>query len=342
MNGSLSVVSNPLPGVPTMGGGGTQCGGTKDITASAGSGGNGIRWTDNSSTVSPRSVGTGTYYAVTTSAAGCESGTASVAVTINTVPTISRSGGAASQSVILGTAISAISYTASASATFAKTGNFPAGVNVSADGSSSYTISGTPSATGTFGYSLTASANGCTSAAAAGTLTVARILTTPTGGPNTAYTTTTWITGTGSSAQTWSDRIVMAVCTNNNTFTTENSTTAEYKISAGLYYYSWTCVSNNRTTLCPSGWHVPTDADFSTLITNLGGNNQAARDVIIAAWGYGGAVTGNSMDNVSTYGYYWTTSVYDSYYAYYLYYYSDTMGIPGHSKYRGFQVRCVK
>jgi uncharacterized protein (TIGR02145 family) len=65
-----------------MGGGGTQCGGTMNITASAGSGGAGIRWTDNNSTVSSRSVGTGTYYAVTTSAAGCESGTASVAVTI--------------------------------------------------------------------------------------------------------------------------------------------------------------------------------------------------------------------------------------------------------------------
>jgi uncharacterized protein (TIGR02145 family) len=91
---SVAVTINPVPEAPTMGGGGTQCGGSRDITATAGSGGNGIRWTDNSSTVSLRTVTvSGTYYAVTTSAAGCESGTASVAVTINTVPAITASAG---------------------------------------------------------------------------------------------------------------------------------------------------------------------------------------------------------------------------------------------------------
>jgi hypothetical protein len=84
----LAVIGtiNAAPGTPTMGGGGAQCGGTRSITATPGSGGTGIRWTDGSSTVSPRSVGTGTYYAVTTSDAGCESGTMSVSVTINAVP----------------------------------------------------------------------------------------------------------------------------------------------------------------------------------------------------------------------------------------------------------------
>jgi hypothetical protein len=80
MNGSLPVVYNPLPTAPAMSGGGSHCGGTMDITATPGSDGNGIRWTDGSSTTATRSVGTGTYYAVTTSAAGCESGTASVEV----------------------------------------------------------------------------------------------------------------------------------------------------------------------------------------------------------------------------------------------------------------------
>jgi hypothetical protein len=82
MNGSLSVVSNPLPAAPKMSGGGTHCGGSMTITATYGSGGNGIRWTDGYTTAS-RNVGTGTYRAVTTSAAGCESGSASVTVTIN-------------------------------------------------------------------------------------------------------------------------------------------------------------------------------------------------------------------------------------------------------------------
>jgi hypothetical protein len=82
----VSVTIYTVPDVPTMGGGGTQCGGTMNITASPGSGGNGIRWTDGSGTEPSRNVGTGTYYAVTTSADGCESGTAQVSVTIHTVP----------------------------------------------------------------------------------------------------------------------------------------------------------------------------------------------------------------------------------------------------------------
>jgi hypothetical protein len=86
VSNTRGITVNGVPGVPTMSGGGSQCGGTRSITASAGSGGAGIRWTDNSSTAATRDVGTGTYYAVTTSTAGCESAQASVAVTINAVP----------------------------------------------------------------------------------------------------------------------------------------------------------------------------------------------------------------------------------------------------------------
>jgi hypothetical protein len=82
----VNGVANPIPGVPTMGGAATQCN-SATVTATRGTNGTGIRWTDGdgSSTVSPRTVTTpGTYYAVTTSAAGCTSGTASVSVTITT------------------------------------------------------------------------------------------------------------------------------------------------------------------------------------------------------------------------------------------------------------------
>jgi hypothetical protein len=136
---------NPVPAVPTMGGGGEQCG-SLDITATPGSGGNGIRWTDNNSTASPRSVdATGTYYAVTTSAAGCESGQASVEVTILTAPFIAHSGGDATQTVNVGTAITPIYYTGyDATSIYLSTGGFPAGVTGSANGTV-FTISGTPS-----------------------------------------------------------------------------------------------------------------------------------------------------------------------------------------------------
>jgi uncharacterized protein (TIGR02145 family) len=37
--------------------------------------------------------------------------------------------------------------------------------------------------------------------------------------------------------------------------------------------YNWYTVSTNK--LCPRGWHVPTDAEWKTLITNLGGESVA-------------------------------------------------------------------
>jgi hypothetical protein len=81
------VTINPVPDAPAVSGGGTQCGGTMNITASAGNNGTGIRWEDNGSAETSRNVGTGTYRALTTSAAGCESGwAAGVVVTVIDIP----------------------------------------------------------------------------------------------------------------------------------------------------------------------------------------------------------------------------------------------------------------
>jgi hypothetical protein len=81
MNGSL-LVESVSPEAPAMGGSSSYCtSGT--ITATAGSGGNGIRWTDNESTAALRTVtATGTYRAVTTSVSGCISSPATISVTI--------------------------------------------------------------------------------------------------------------------------------------------------------------------------------------------------------------------------------------------------------------------
>jgi hypothetical protein len=82
MNGSFTIVSNPLPDAPVMGGGGTYCN-AGTITATAGSGGNGIRWTDEDNTASSRIVtASGTYFAVSTTEAGCESISVGVTATV--------------------------------------------------------------------------------------------------------------------------------------------------------------------------------------------------------------------------------------------------------------------
>ena len=43
-----------------------------------------------------------------------------------------------------------------------------------------------------------------------------------------------------------------------------------YKTSYGALY-NWTAASNSK--LCPSGWHVPDDAEWTALSNSLGGNN---------------------------------------------------------------------
>jgi hypothetical protein len=70
---------------------GPNCG-SRTFYAQPGAGGTGVRWTDDEYAPATRTVTvSGTYYAVTTSDAGCESGQASVAVTINAIPGVPTS-----------------------------------------------------------------------------------------------------------------------------------------------------------------------------------------------------------------------------------------------------------
>jgi uncharacterized protein (TIGR02145 family) len=257
-----------------------------------------------------------------------------VTATVHAVPVITRSGGDASQTVNQFTAITPVTYTASNATGIAlSSGSFPTGVNGTPNGVV-FTVSGTPTVSGTFNYAVTAThTNGCTSAASTGVLTVNAVATTP---PN-AASTRTWTYGT----QTWSDRIIAAPsnCTNTNTLTTSNYTTAEYKVSDGRYYYSWTCAYNNRTAFCPDPWRLPTQSDFDTLDSNI-----TSPTTLVSDWGYGGGAQGSSMLNVSTAAYYWSSTEFssggDS--AYYLLYYSSDLRVFGTNKYDGLQVRCVK
>jgi hypothetical protein len=80
---AAAVTVNPIPDAPTMGGESNSYCTSGTITATFGNGGTGIRWTDDNTTASPRTVAaSGIYYAVTTSDEGCESSAVSVSVTI--------------------------------------------------------------------------------------------------------------------------------------------------------------------------------------------------------------------------------------------------------------------
>jgi hypothetical protein len=145
---TYTVEVTDAPDAPTMSGDGAQCGGVRQISATPGTGGNGIRWTDNNSTSQMRSAtATGTYYAVTTSANGCESAQATVAVTINPLPSApSMSGGG--------------TYCSWPRNIYAYPGAGGNGIRWTSDNSTNQTRS--VSSTGTY-YAVTTSAAGCES-----------------------------------------------------------------------------------------------------------------------------------------------------------------------------------
>jgi hypothetical protein len=141
----------------------------------------------------------------------------------------------------------------------------------------------------------------------------------------------------GESPLVWSDVIQIPDC--NKSDFDNNSTEPRcrsYTSDKLRYYYNWAYVTAHAATLCPSPWQVPTSSNFSTLVSST---NQPT---LGSAWGYGGYALGSSIRDVSSYAYYWSSTEFNTYYAYYLYYYSGNLSVTHDGKYDGCQVRCVK
>ena len=121
--------------------------------------------------------------------------------------------------------------------------------------------------------------------------------------------------------------------------------------------------------VCPEGWHLPTEAEFKALFTAVGGTQDAKNEVLwnnvgkmlksISGW----KSSGNGTDayafsalpagikyndrNFSFEGYlayFWSSTEYDSYNAYYMYLDSNDDDVHLGNRYKnyGFSVRCVK
>jgi len=105
--------------------------------------------------------------------------------------------------------------------------------------------------------------------------------------------------------------------------------------------YNWTAAN----TACPSGWHLPTDAEFTTL-TNTTGNSKEA--LISAGWfnnlfaGY--RSTGGSFNSIGSYTYFWSSSASSSSLAWlrYLNTSYSTVYRGDIGKAYGFSVRCLR
>ena len=127
--------------------------------------------------------------------------------------------------------------------------------------------------------------------------------------------------------------------------------------------YNWYAANNGK--LCPQGWHVPTDAEWSTLINHEGGENIAGGNLKEDGFSHwkspnSGAINksgftarpGSYRSASGTFansafgeiGYYWSTTEYPADWAYNRYFYHDDTKVSRSYNYKenGFSVRCIK
>ena len=151
----------------------------------------------------------------------------------------------------------------------------------------------------------------------------------------------------------WSNLTEPGYCWYNNDHETYGNT---YGI-----LYNWYAVNTGK--LCPAGWHVPTDAEWTILTDYLGGENVAGgklKEAGTTHWnspnagatnetGFS-ALPGGYRSDVGTFyyvgfdGYWWSATDLGMNYAWYrdmMFYNSDIRALTG-IKRNGFSVRCLK
>ena len=119
--------------------------------------------------------------------------------------------------------------------------------------------------------------------------------------------------------------------------------------------YDW----NTATTVCPSGWHLPSDAEWNSLFAAVGGWKTAGEKLKSkSGWNENGNGTDNygfsalpggdrhsdgGFDFAGYYGLWWTATEDDNGLAYYrrMLYRDDRVDEDGYDKSGGYSVRCV-
>ncbi len=147
----------------------------------------------------------------------------------------------------------------------------------------------------------------------------------------------------------WNNLTTPAYCWHNND-------ELNYKDKYGALY-NWYTV--NTCKICPSGWHVPTDADWTTLTTYLGGANvaggkmkgtdfwQSPNTGATNESGFAARPGACRLDDFSllgSSGYWWSSSEFDKNNAWFrlLSYNSGGVLSSINGKTAGFSVRCIK
>lgn len=151
----------------------------------------------------------------------------------------------------------------------------------------------------------------------------------------------------------WNNLTTSAYCWYNND-------EAGYKNTYGALY-NWHAVSTGR--LCPDGWHVPSNSEWATLTSRLGGENVAGgklKETGTAHWqtpnsgatdlfsftalpgGYRGSL--GAFIDILDRGYWWSSTEYNATHAHLknLTYDSGNFTSLNDAKKFGFSVRCIK
>jgi uncharacterized protein (TIGR02145 family) len=131
--------------------------------------------------------------------------------------------------------------------------------------------------------------------------------------------------------------------------------------------YNWYAVNDSRG-LCPTGWHVPSDAEWNIFIANLGGdevaggkmksigtiqagnglwqepNTDATNESGFTGLPAGYRLNGGTFDNIGYNGLWWSSSEYYTTYAWYrdLYYYYGAASRAISDKKVGLSLRCLR
>ena len=135
---------------------------------------------------------------------------------------------------------------------------------------------------------------------------------------------------------------------------------ATYKSTYGAMY-NWYTVNTGK--LCPVGWHVPSDAEWVQVTNYLGGEGVAGsklKEPGTAHWkspndcdsnntGFKGLPGGHrdsqgEFGDIGEYGYWWSTTVFNTDNAWFRYMSYDNLALPkvAFYKYDGYSVRCLK
>ena len=120
--------------------------------------------------------------------------------------------------------------------------------------------------------------------------------------------------------------------------------------------YIW----GNAKSACPSGWHLPSNAEWETLFSAVGGSSTAGKQLkSMSGWNKNGNGTDafgflafsagfkgsdGNFGGEGAYSFFWSSTEYDSQDAYsmYLYYEWDGSDLSRYNKRYKYSVRCIK